>query len=114
MAEVSVIAQAPTLVEVLPSADPAIVEVTTAAPPVVEIATEGPQGPRGVAGADAQPLRIDASLASTWILSHGLGRVPSVQVFLSGGEAVLTDVIATDTQITVTFPTPQQGFVLAI
>lgn len=48
MAEVSVIAQAPTQVEVLPAADPAIVEVTTTSPPVVEVATEGPQGPAGL------------------------------------------------------------------
>ena len=29
------------------------------------------------------------------------------------GEPVITDVAATTTQITVTFPSPQQGFVLA-
>lgn len=70
-------------------------------------------GPPGPPGPDAAPVRIDASLASTWILANPLGRIPTVQVFLASGEPVLTDVQATTAQITVTFPSPQQGFVLA-
>lgn len=70
-------------------------------------------GPPGPPGADAVPLRIEASLAATWTLPHSLGRVPTVQVFLSTGEAVLTDIAASETSITVTFPSPRQGFVLA-
>ena len=77
------------------------------------IGPPGPAGPQGPAGAGSAPLRIDASLAATWILAHPLGRVPTVQVFLAPGVAVLTDVAATSTQITVTFAAPQQGFVLA-
>ena len=71
----------------------------------------GPPGPPGPPG--AQPLRIDASLASTWVLTHPLGRIPTVHVYLATNEPVLTDFSVTTTQITVTFPTPQQGFVLA-
>lgn len=67
-------------------------------------------GPRGTGASD--PVRIDASLASTWILANPFGRVPMVQVFV-GDEPVLTDVQADPAHITVTFPTPQQGFVLA-
>lgn len=73
----------------------------------------GPTGPQGPAGAGSAPLRFDASLSATWVLAHSLGRVPTVQVYLSTGEPVLTDVVATSTQITVTFHNPQQGFVLA-
>ena len=73
----------------------------------------GPAGPQGPAGAGSPPLRLDASLSSTWILAHSLGRVPTVQVYLDTGESVLTDLIATTTQITVTFPSPHAGFVLA-
>ena len=87
---------------------------------MLEALTRNPQmpvaaiiGPTGPAGPSAAPVRINASLASTWILANPLGRVPTVQVFLASGEGVLTDVQATATQITVTFPTPQQGFVLA-
>ena len=68
----------------------------------------GPPGPPGGA-----PLRLDAAFAATWILPHPLGRVPMVQVFLESGEAVLADVEAGDARITVTFPSPRQGFVLA-
>jgi hypothetical protein len=74
----------------------------------------GPPGPQGPAGSGSQPLRIDASLASTWVLTHPFGRVPAVHVFLATSEPVLTDVSVTATQITVTFPSPQQGFVLAL
>ena len=73
----------------------------------------GPPGPQGSSETGSQPLRIDASLAATWVLSHSLGRVPTVHVYLATNEPVLTDVSVTTTQITVTFPTPQQGFVLA-
>lgn len=83
------------------------------APLAAIIGPPGPAGPQGPAGAGSAPLRLDAALASTWVLSHGLGRVPTVQVYLTSGEAVLSDLFATTTQITVTFPSPQQGFVLA-
>lgn len=77
--------------------------------PVV-IGPPGRAGERGPGASD--PVRIDASLASTWILVNPFGRIPLVQVFV-GGEPVLTDVHADPAHITVTFPTPQQGFVLA-
>jgi hypothetical protein len=93
-----------------------MIEALTRAPllPLAAIVgPPGPPGPQGAAGAGSAPLRLDASSASTWILAHPLGRVPTVQVFLASGEAVLSDVVATTTQITVTFPSPQAGFVLA-
>lgn len=72
----------------------------------------GPPGPPGPLSPDIAPMRLDAPLAATWILPHPLGRMPTVQVFLAGGEAVLTDVAADAAQVTLTFPSPQQGFVL--
>lgn len=72
----------------------------------------GPRGDRGPGGND--PVRIDAPLASTWILANPLGRIPIVHVFLAGGERVLADVTADAAHITVTFPSPRQGFVLAL
>lgn len=68
----------------------------------------GPPGPAGGV------VRIDSSLAATWTLSHPLGRVPAVQVFLASGEAVAADIQAGPTQITVTHATPRQGFVLLV
>lgn len=74
----------------------------------------GPRGERGFTGLPGQaPSRIDASLAATWILPNPLGRIPLVQVYLAGGEQVIADVAADTAHITVTFPSPQQGFVLA-
>lgn len=70
----------------------------------------GPSGGPGPAGA---PVRIDASLAATWILPHGLGRVPMVQAFLASGELIGADVVADASAITVTFGQPTAGFVLA-
>ena len=91
----------------------AALERDSAWPVAAVVGPPGPPGPQGAAGAGSAPLRLDASLAATWILPHPLGRVPTVQVYLSTGEAVLTDVSATTSQITVTFPSPHQGFVLA-
>lgn len=64
-------------------------------------------------GAVGAPVKIVASLAATWILANPLGRVPLVQVFLTDGEQILTDVVADAAFITVSFASPQQGFVLA-
>jgi hypothetical protein len=83
------------------------------APLAALIGPPGPTGPQGPVGPNAAPVRIDASLAATWVLANPLGRVPTVHVFLASGEPVLTDVQADTAQITVTFPSPQQGFVLA-
>ena len=70
-------------------------------------------GPPGPSGPSSVPVRLDGPLAATWVLRHALGRIPTVQVFLAGGEPVLTDIAADAAQVTVTFPSPQQGFVLA-
>lgn len=78
----------------------------TLPPPLAAII--GPPGPAGGV------VRIDASLGATWTLLHPLGRVPAVQVFLAGGEAVAADVQAGPTQITVTHAAPRQGFVLLV
>ena len=72
----------------------------------------GAQGPTGPAGPTGAPLRLDASLAATWILPHPLGRVPAAQVVLAGGESVIADLSATSAAVTVVFAAPQQGFVL--
>lgn len=69
-------------------------------------AVVGPPGPAGGV------LRLDASLAATWSLPHSLGRVPVVQVFLASGEAVIADVEADFSQITISHATPREGFVL--
>lgn len=71
----------------------------------------GAQGPTGPAGPTGGPLRLDASLAATWILPHPLGRVPAAQVVLASGESVIADLSATASAVTVVFAAPQEGFV---
>jgi hypothetical protein len=92
-------------------------ETLQAARPVAEAVPVviGPPGARGERGPGvSDPLRLEASLAATWILPNPLGRIPVVAVFLSTGERIFTDVAADAAHITVTFPSPQQGFVLAL
>ena len=72
----------------------------------------GLQGPTGPTGATGTPLRLDASLAATWILPHPLGRMPATQVMLANGENVIADLSATPAAVTVTFAAPHAGFVL--
>lgn len=73
------------------------------------IGQRGPAGPPGD-GASIQINQI--SPASTWVLTHTLGRRPAVDVYLTSGERIMTDVFATDTQVTVIFATPQTGYVM--
>ena len=84
--------------------------------PVLPIAAivgpPGAPGATGPAGPPGAPLRLDASLAATWILPHPLGRVPAAQVVLASGESVIADLSATPAAVTVTFAAPQAGFVL--
>ena len=72
----------------------------------------GPAGSQGPGGPTGAPLRLDASLAATWILPHPLGRVPAAQVVLANGESVITDLSATPAAVTVVFAAPHAGFVL--
>lgn len=60
-----------------------------------------------------KPVLINAPLAGTWVLPHGLGRKPMVQLFLSSGEQVLADVTVDNTNINAVFAEPTQGFALA-
>lgn len=54
---------------------------------------------------------VQSELASTWTINHDFGRPPAVTVYIDG-EIVETDVTATDTQVTVTFPAPYMGSVI--
>lgn len=69
----------------------------------------GPQGPAG-----SGTVRFDVtSPAGTWIIPHGLGRAPAVQLFDDAGNAIISDVTVDSVHITATFGQPQAGFLLA-
>lgn len=69
-------------------------------------------GVQGTPGPQSAPQRIDFPSAATWIFEHSLGRVPMVDVYLAGGERVITDVNATDFNVSVIHAQPQAGFAL--
>lgn len=50
--------------------------------------------------------------AASWTIIHNFGRVPIVQIFLSNGEIVDADVVATVTHVYVTFANATSGFVI--
>lgn len=62
---------------------------------------------------DENPVSVGAEYvqsipAGTWVISHSLGRKPSVSVYV-GGKEVLTDIVSSNTQVTITFAAPQVG-----
>lgn len=86
---------------------------STSASTVVDVsdATTGPQGPPGPAGANGAPgasggffTFTQASPASTWTISHGLGYRPNISVIDSAGSQVEGNTVWTDTNnLTITF-----------
>lgn len=106
---VEIISPAPNLVEITGN-DGQSVDVPAAPPAIVEVVAEGIQGPPGPGNASQ---RIDVPFAAaTWTVPHLLNKVPQVQVFLANGEAVIADIEATPTVVTITFAQAQRGFVL--
>lgn len=50
------------------------------------------------------------ALASTWVITHNLGKYPSVDIVDSGGNIVWPDIQYTDTNtVTVVFASPTSG-----
>lgn len=76
---------------------------------LLSVAAQGPAGPVGPSGA---PVRFDVSSQATWIITHGLARVPIVEVYLASGEKILADVFSTTTTVTVTHSQSTAGFVI--
>jgi hypothetical protein len=88
------------------AADIIVVQSTTN---TVSVSGSGPQGP---AGTGSEHQFTQSTPASTWIITHNLGRPVIAQVFV-GGQLVTTDTIITDNNtLTVVFASPQSGYVL--
>lgn len=56
---------------------------------------DGPPGPRG-SGGDLNYLHTQIAAASIWLVTHGLGKYPSVSIAGSDGTAVQGDVVYLD------------------
>jgi hypothetical protein len=108
---VEVIIDAPVVVEIL-AAPTEVIEATSIGPQGPQ-GPSGPQGPQGIAGQGS--IRFDISTPNgTWVVAHGLSRVPAATVYLATGEMALADVTADPTHVTVTFAEPHSGFVLLV
>jgi hypothetical protein len=56
-------------------------------------------------------MHTQSTPAAQWFITFpDLGRLPSVQIYLTSGEAILTDVVSTSTSVTVTFPSATAGY----
>jgi hypothetical protein len=83
------------------------VTMTAPSSPVVDVVpVAGPAGPAGtIPGLEF----VQVTPAATWTIPlTGFTRRPLVEVYV-GGEAVETDVIASPTQVVITFASPQSG-----
>jgi len=75
-----------------------------------------PQGLNGVAalpvsGGTSGYMHTQSSASAQWHITFpDLGRLPNVQIYLTSGEAILTDILSTSTSVTVTFPSPTAGY----
>lgn len=61
------------------------------------------------AAAEIGEVKTQAAPAATWNFSHGLGRLPTVSLYLNTGEEVEADVVASATDVYVTWPSPMAG-----
>lgn len=92
-------------------ADPesVLVDVVVEEQVVAAILVTGPEGPQGPPGSGSF-IHNQAAAASTWIVSHTLGRVPNSVSVVIGGQLVHTDVEFPDAfTVVVTFASPQAG-----
>lgn len=95
-----------------------IVLTNNAKPPVVHggLGTKTPivviPGPSGSDVNSSDFTKTQTSASASWTFAHSFDRIPSVDVYLSNGEQVDADVLATTTHVYVTFADPTTGFVI--
>jgi hypothetical protein len=54
-------------------------------------------------------VKTQSSPSATWNFTHGLGRLPTVTIYLPSGEEVEAEVEASATDVYVTWPSPMAG-----
>lgn len=67
----------------------------------------------GGGGTTGLQMIVEVPLA-TWVYTfpYNLGRMPSVSIFLGTGEAVEADIHATPSAVSVSFPSPETGWLI--
>lgn len=99
------------------------ITVSAVAPPSLPVATpvSAPGTPTAQVSLTAGPAvqswgaRVDQTTPSaSWNIDvpPNLGRVPAVSIYLATGELVYADVVATPTNVYITFPSAYAGFVI--
>jgi hypothetical protein len=64
-----------------------------------------------MSGGGAGYMHTQGTPAAQWHVTFPeLGRLPSVQIYLTSGENILTDIVSTSTSVTVTFPSATAGY----
>lgn len=108
-----------------------MVQDVRSTPQEIEVVVPSSKGPKGDSLTDEQvedfveeyfianPINVgtihtQSAPAATWTILHDLGRTPNTQVFLESGEEVFADVVANDSQVVITFPSPMAGKALLI
>jgi hypothetical protein len=81
---------------------------------VLQMGVTGRPGPQGVPGIALAYRHDQTAPSASWVITHGLGRVPLVDVFLASGEQVEADVTCSSTTISVAFAAATTGFVTYI
>lgn len=83
--------------------------VTTEKFRLLNVGIKGPKGDPGSSYTHTQ-----STPASTWIINHTLGHVPSVELYDASGNIFFSDVVASSTTVTVTFPSPTSGMAILV
>lgn len=92
-----------------------VIEVIHAGVQVVEVpevvGPRGPVGPAGPAGGGTVLTYTQSIPSASWSIAHPFGRIPAVQVYIDGVQ-VDTDITASDTHVSVVFPSPTTGIAI--
>lgn len=83
------------------------VDIIDITPPTIEaqLVVVGPRGPAG-GGAVVYPVSV---ASATWTLTHNLGRLPMINVYVAGAQ-VDADIDVTTTHAVITFAAPATGY----
>ena len=73
----------------------------------IEILSIG-QAVFNLAGSSAH-LHTQSTAYASWVIAHGLGRVPGVSIYLMSGEEIETDVFADASTVNIVFPAATAG-----
>lgn len=110
MADIVSVADTSTVINVV-EAGGAVVQIPVSTT-VVNIVEAGQILFAGGGGGGGGQVHTQSAAAATWSIAHGLGRLPAVSIYLNSGEEVDTDVTATSTGVTITFPNATSGFAI--